>query len=231
MFSVLDSVFSTLYTAGETVTVPVFLLILLSALVLGAIHALVYQRLNRCSGSLAVTLATLPAVVAVVILMVNGNLGAGVAVAGAFSLVRFRSAPGSGKEIAAVFTSMATGLACGMGSPALALLFVLVLCAADLVFGKSFLASGKSAGQRLLHITVPESLEYGSMFDDLFETYTKGARLLRVKTANLGSLNRLTYEIELKEPGSEKALLDELRCRNGNLEISLSVQTEDPAEL
>ena len=227
----LNSVFSTLYTAGETVTVPVFLLILLSALVLGGIHALVYQRLNRCSGSLAVTLATLPAVVAVVILMVNGNIGAGVAVAGAFSLVRFRSAPGTGKEIAAVFTSMATGLACGMGSPTLALLFVLILCLADLVYVKTGFAAGQSAGKRLLHITVPESLEYNSMFDDLFETYTASARLLRVKTANLGSLNRLTYEIELKKPGTEKALLDELRCRNGNLEISLSVQTEDPAEL
>ena len=190
-----------------------------------------YQRLNRCSGSLAVTLATLPAVVAVVILMVNGNIGAGVAVAGAFSLVRFRSAPGTGKEIAAVFTSMATGLACGMGSPTLALLFVLILCAADLVYVKTGFAAGKGAGQRLLHITVPESLEYASMFDDLFETYTTSAKLLRVKTANLGSLNRLTYEIELKKPGTEKALLDELRCRNGNLEISLSVQTEDPAEL
>ena len=127
----LDSVFSTLYNSGETVTVSAFLLIVAVALVLGAIHALVYRRFNRCTSSFAVTLATLPPVVAVVILMVNGSIGAGIAVAGAFSLVRFRSAPGSGKEIAAVFTSMAAGLACGMGSPALAVLFTLILCAAD----------------------------------------------------------------------------------------------------
>ena len=228
----LDSVFSTLYNSGETVTVSAFLLIVAVALVLGAIHALVYRRFNRCTSSFAVTLATLPPVVAVVILMVNGSIGAGIAVAGAFSLVRFRSAPGSGKEIAAVFTSMAAGLACGMGSPALAVLFTLILCAADAFY--SVIGFGGARGGerlRLLHITVPESLEYAEIFDDLFARYTTCTRLLRVKTANLGSLNRLSYEIELKEPGTEKDLIDELRCRNGNLEISLSLQTEDPAEL
>lgn len=228
----LDSVFSTLYNSGETVTVSSFLLILAAALVLGAVHALVYRRFNRCSSSFAVTLATLPAVVAVVILMVNGSIGAGIAVAGAFSLVRFRSAPGTGKEIAAVFIAMATGLACGMGSPALAALFILILCVVEAFYSSIGFGGAKGGDRlRLLHITVPEGLEYAGIFEDLFTSYTTRARLLRVKTANLGSLNRLTYEIELKAPGTEKALIDELRCRNGNLEISLSVQTEDPAEL
>ena len=228
----LDSVFSTLYNSGEAVTVSNFLLIVTAALVLGAVHGLVYRRFNRCSSGFAVTLATLPAVVAVVILMVNGSIGAGIAVAGAFSLVRFRSVPGTGKEIAAVFTAMAAGLACGMGSPALAALFTLLLCAVEAFYSRIGFGGGKGGDKlRLLHITVPESLEYAEIFDDLLTRYTARARLLRVKTANLGSLNRLTYEIELKETGSEKALIDELRCRNGNLEISLSVQTEDPAEL
>ena len=228
----LDSVFSTLYTSGETVTVSSFLLILAAALALGAVHGLVYKRFNRCSGSFAVTLATLPAVVAVVILMVNGSIGAGVAVAGAFSLVRFRSAPGTGKEIAAVFTAMAAGLACGMGSPALAALFTLILCGAEALYSLVGFGGTKDGDRRrLLHITMPEGLEYHEVFDDLFAQYTSEARLLRVKTANLGSLNRLTYEITLRQSGTEKALIDELRCRNGNLEISLSVQTDDPAEL
>ena len=228
----LDSVFSTLYQSGETVTVSDFLLIVVSALVLGAIHALVYRRFNRCSSSFACALATLPAVVAVVILMVHGSIGAGIAVARAVSLVRFRSAPGTGKEIAAVFTAMAAGLACGMGSPALAVLFTLILCAAEALYSR-FGFGGGSGGdrRRLLHITVPESLEYAQIFDDLFQQYTTEAKLLRVKTANLGSLNRLTYELVLRENGTEKALIDDLRCRNGNLEISLTVQTDDPAEL
>lgn len=228
----LDSVFSTLYQSGETVTVSGFLIMLAAALALGAVQALVYQRFNRCSRSFAAALATLPAVVTVVILMVNGSIGAGIAVAGAFSLVRFRSAPGSGKEIAAVFTAMAVGLACGMGSPALAALFTLILCAVEALYS-AIGFGGRRGGEkrRLLHITVPESLEYAEVFDDLFARFCAEAKLLRVKTANLGSLNRLTYEIELREAGSEKALIDELRCRNGNLEISLSVQTDDPAEL
>ena len=213
-------------------SVSAFLCILGSALVLGAVYALVYQRTSRCSQSLAVALATLPAVVAVVILMVNGSIGAGVAVAGAFSLVRFRSAPGTGKEIAAVFTAMAAGLACGMGSPALAALFTLILCGAEALYSLVGFGGAKDGDRRrLLHITMPEGLEYAEVFDDLFAQYTSDARLLRVKTANLGSLNRLTYEITLRQSGTEKALIDELRCRNGNLEISLSVQTDDAAEL
>jgi hypothetical protein len=229
---VLDSVFSSLYTGGETVTVSAFLLIVAAALVLGAAHALVYQRFNNSSRSFAVTLATLPAVVGVVILMVNGSIGAGIAVAGAFSLVRFRSAPGTGKEIAAVFSSMAIGLACGMGCPGLAALFTLILCGVDALYAG--IGFGERRGgdlQKLLHITVPESLEYGDMFDDLFAEFTTEAKLLRVKTANLGSLNRLSYDITLRNSGTEKALIDAIRCRNGNLEVSIGCRMPETNEL
>ena len=228
----LDSIFSSVTTGSDAVTVSSFLLILAVGLVLGAIHALVYQRFDGCSRSFAVTLAVLPAVVSVVIMMVNGSIGAGIAVAGAFSLVRFRSAPGTGKEIAAVFTSMAIGLACGMGCPGLAALFTLILCAVDALYAAIGFGEHKGGDlQKILQITVPESLEYGGMFDDLFEQFTAEARLVRVKTTSLGSLNRLTYEIRLRKSGTEKAFIDQLRCRNGNLEISIQNRSEDPAEL
>ena len=130
----LDSVFSTLYNSSAEITVPLFLIIMASALLLGALEAFVYRRNNPCTRSFAVTLAMLPAVVSVIILMVSGSIGAGVAVAGTFSLVRFRSAPGSAKEIAAVFIAMAIGLACGMGCPGLAALFTLIMCGAELLY-------------------------------------------------------------------------------------------------
>ena len=228
----LDSVFSSLYTGGETVTVSAFLLIVAAALVLGAAHALVYQRFNDSSRSFAVTLATLPAVVGVVILMVNGSIGAGIAVAGAFSLVRFRSAPGTGKEIAAVFSSMAIGLACGMGYPALAFAFGLILALVDTAYAHTAFGEPRFGSLRKsLQITVPESLEYEGIFEDIFAEYTSEARLVRVKTTNLGSLNRLSYELTLKRRGTEKAMIDALRCRNGNLEISLGEQSTDTNEL
>jgi len=230
---VLESFFSEIYHSNtDPVTVSVFLVILGSALLLGALQALVYMRANRCSRSFAVTLATLPAVVATVILLVNGSIGAGVAVAGTFSLVRFRSAPGSGKEIAAVFSSMAAGLACGMGCPGLAALFVVIMCLVDVLYAR--LGFGARRGEELdrtLQITVPESLEYAGIFDDIFEEYTSAAKMTRVKTTNLGSLNRLSYEITLRESGVEKQLIDALRCRNGNLEIGLSARMAEPAEL
>ena len=224
LIAVLESLFSAYYNSGtDTLTVPVFLILMAAALGLGALFALCYQKGNRCSRSFAVTLATLPAVVSVVILMVSGSIGAGVAVAGTFSLVRFRSAPGTGKEIAAVFTAMAIGLACGMGCPGLAVLFTAIMCAVDLFYNRiRFGESRDMETRKALQVTVPENLDYTGIFDDLFAEYTREARLVRVKTTNLGSLNRLSYEIDLKTPGTEKQLIDQLRCRNGNLEISLS---------
>lgn len=231
MLFVLNSLFTGLYDGStDSITVSLFLLLTGSALLLGALLALVYARKNDCSRGFAAALATLPAVVSTVILMVSGSIGAGVAVAGTFSLVRFRSAPGSAKEIAAVFTDMALGLACGMGCPGLAALFTLVMILVELLYGKVDLTGGKKQ-YKLLQVTVPESLEYAGIFDDLFEQYTTESELLRVKTSGLGSLNKLTYRLTLKEKGSEKAFIDAIRCRNGNLEISLSAQSDGADEL
>ena len=228
----LENLFQSVYNSSEALTASAFLIVIGSALLLGAVHAVVYGFNNRSSKSFAVTLATLPAIVSVVILMVSGSIGAGVAVAGTFSLVRFRSAPGSAKEIAAVFTSMALGLACGMGYPGFAALFGLILALADTLYAHTAFGEVKGGDRhKTLQITVPESLEYNGVFDDIFESYTDEARLVRVKTTNLGSLNRLTYQLTLKRSGEEKAMIDELRCRNGNLEISLGEQSTEHNEL
>lgn len=225
----LESFFSGMYNnTTNTITVSDFLIVTAAALVLGAVFALVYARGDACSRGFTVTLAMLPAIVCLVIMMVSGSVGAGVAVAGTFSLVRFRSAPGSAREIAAVFTAMALGLACGMGCPGLAALFTLIICLVDILYAKTGFG-GKKSGDlcKTLSITIPEDLEYAGIFNDLFEKYTAGAKLVRVKTTNLGSLNKLTYNLTLRESGCEKAFIDELRCRNGNLEISLSEQSTE----
>lgn len=209
-----------------TITVMDFLIVTAAALVLGAIFALVYSRNDLCSKSFTVTLATLPAIVSLVIMMVSGSVGAGVAVAGTFSLVRFRSAPGSAKEVAAVFTAMALGLACGMGCPGLAALFTAIICIVDILYAKTGFGEKKTDSLcKTLSITVPEDLEYADIFSDLFEKYAADVTLVRVKTTNLDSLNKLTYNLTLLKSGCEKAFIDELRCRNGNLEISLSEQS------
>ena len=168
----LDNLFSPVYNMSETLQFSAFLIVILSALVLGALHALLYGFNNRSSKSFAVTLATLPAIVSVVILMVSGSIGAGVAVAGTFSLVRFRSAPGSAREITAVFTSMALGLACGMGYPALAFVFGLILALVDTGYAHSSFGEPHAGSLRKsLQITVPESLEYEGVFEDIFAEY------------------------------------------------------------
>lgn len=227
-----DKTFDTLFNTASGITLGNFALCVATALVLGTVIALVAGFRARSSNSFLLTLAVLPAIVAVVIMLVNGNLGAGVAVAGAFSLVRFRSMPGTAREIGMIFLGMAVGLACGMGHPVFAAIFALVMCAVVFVF--SLLGFGQKRDFRLrkiLRVTVPEDLDYGHIFDDIFTEYTSHTDLLSVKTTNLGSLNRLTYEIVLKAQGTEKALIDALRCRNGNLEISLSYQTTEQTEL
>lgn len=230
----LDTMLKSLITTETTgaLSLPGFLICICSALALGLVLTLVYRSYARPTKSFAVTLATLPAIVSVIIMMVSGSLGAGVAVAGTFSLVRFRSAAGTAKEIGAIFTSMAIGLACGMGYPIFAALFTVILCAAYLIYAK--IGFGEPKGEDLhkqLRITLPEDLEYAGMFDDLFEAYTTGARLTAVKTTNLGSLNRLTYDLTMKNPNEEKAFIDQLRCRNGNLEIALTAAALEASEL
>ena len=182
--------------------------------------------------SIVATLALLPAIVCVVIMMVNGNVGAGVAVAGAFSLVRFRSVPGTAKEIGAIFLAMGTGLIIGMGYLAYAFLFAVVLGAATMLYNHIDFGAGKKAARyRTLHITIPEDLDYTGVFDGLLREYTSACELTQVKTTNMGSLFRLTYNITLRSADIEKELIDKLRCRNGNLEITVSKQETITAEL
>ncbi|MBQ9944791.1 MAG: DUF4956 domain-containing protein [Clostridia bacterium] len=208
-----------------------FLRCLGTALACGLLFSLCHMFRSRYTKSFAITLLILPAVVCAVIMMVNGNVGTGVAVAGAFSLVRFRSVPGTAKEITMLFLAMGAGLICGTGHLAFAVLYTLVLGLVFLLCNQLPLASGKkSLLYKTLTITIPEDLDYSGIFDDLFKTYTREHSLIRVKTTNMGSLFRLTYHITLKANISEKQFIDELRCRNGNLEISMS-QQETTAEL
>ena len=173
----------------------------------------------------------LPAIVAVIIMMVNGSIGASVAVAGTFSLVRFRSAPGTAREICAVFLSMAVGLACGMGYVAFGGIFAVILAIVTILYDRvGFLEKREGGMDKILKVTVPEDLDYEGMFDDLFKEYTTSAKLTNIKTSNLGSLNKLHYNITMKKAGTDKAFIDDLRCRNGNLEISLSLLA-DSSEL
>ena len=221
-----ESIFMGLFDGGTvaTVSVQTFLLCIGTALVLGLFLALTYSFRSHTTRSFVATLAILPAVVCVVIMMVNGNVGAGVAVAGAFGLVRFRSAPGTAREIGTIFLAMAAGLITGMGYLAYAVLFTLILGLALLLCQLLIRPTG---GQSLLRITVPEDLDYTQMFDDVFARYTKECETVSVKTTNMGSLFRLTYRITMKDTAEEKAFIDALRCRNGNLEVSISQEEAD----
>lgn len=213
-----------------TISISDFLLCMGVSLVLGLVLALAYRFRSRYTKSFVTTLALLPAVVCVVIMLVNGNVGTGVAVAGAFSLVRFRSVPGTAREICALFIAMGIGLICGMGYLGFAVLFAVVLCAAFLAYGILDFGTKKNA-DKILSVTIPEDLNYTTVFDDLFETYTTAHDLIRVKTTNMGSMFRLTYRVTLRDAAQEKAFLDAIRCRNGNLEITVSRQETDLAEL
>lgn len=204
---------------GTELTLTSFLICTGVSLLLGVGTALVAGYRSRSTQSLAITLAILPAVVQAVIMLVNGSIGAGIAVAGAFSLVRFRSAPGTAREIAAIFLAMAIGLATGMGYVGLAVLLFLILAGAMLALTAMRFGQKEDAG-RILKITIPEDLDYDGPFDDLFERYTTAHTLEKVKTTNMGTLYELRYRITLRQEPVPKVFLDELRCRNGNLNIT-----------
>lgn len=202
-----------------------FLLCVGSALAIGLILAGFYMYRARYTKSFVATLALLPAVVCVVIMMVNGNVGAGVAVAGAFSLVRFRSAPGSAKEIGAIFLAMGTGLIVGMGYIGYAFLCAILLGFVSALYSRLDFGSQKNGSlYQTLHITIPEDLDYPDVFDPILQEYASERELVLVKTTNMGSLFRLTYNLKLRRAGKEKEMIDKLRCRNGNLEITISKQ-------
>lgn len=209
-----------------------FLLCVVCALAVGLLLAACYMYRTRYTKSFVATLALLPSVVCVVIMMVNGNVGAGVAVAGAFSLVRFRSVPGTAKEIGAIFLAMGTGIIVGMGYLGYAILCAAVLGGASALYSRlDFGCTKKSALQKTLQITIPEDLDYTGVFDDILRQYASEYELVQMKTTHMGSLFRLTYHMTLRAANQEKQFLDELRCRNGNLEISVSKQVTETGEL
>ena len=214
------------------ISVTDFLLCLGFSLVLGLVLALTYMYRTRYTKSFVVTLALLPSVVCIVIMLVNGNVGTGVAVAGAFSLVRFRSVPGTAQEICALFIAMGAGLIAGMGYLGFAALFTVVMCLMFFLYNRLDLGAKKNAAvYKTINITIPEDLDYSNIFDDIFAEYTTANDLIRVKTTNMGSMFRLTYSVTLKDASKEKEMIDKIRCRNGNLEISVSKQETVSAEL
>lgn len=209
-----------------------FLLCIGVSLILGLILVFGYTYHAYYTKSFVVTLALLPAVVCVVIMMVNGNIGTGVAVAGAFGLVRFRSAPGTAEEIGTLFLAMGAGLIAGMGYLGYAFLFTIILCAMYMLYNRlDFGCRKNSARYRIFHITIPEDLDYTGVFEEVFSPFASSCELEHVKTTNMGSMFRLTYRVVLKDPAREKELIDLLRCRNGNLEITVSRQETIVSEL
>ncbi|MEE1239131.1 MAG: DUF4956 domain-containing protein [Acutalibacteraceae bacterium] len=224
----LNSAFSSIMTEG--ITPSSFAICTAVSLLCGLILSLSHSFKNPSTKSFAVTTALLPVIVEVVIMLVNGNLGTGIAVAGAFSLVRFRSAPGSAREILSIFTAMAAGLATGVGYVGIAIIFTLILSFANILYTLSGFGEGANT-ERELRITVPEDLNYTDMFEDLFKEHTSYHKLKSVKTTNMGSLYKLTYTLRLKNQENEKALIDAMRCRNGNLEIVSSYRMGVSEEL
>lgn len=230
----LENLFRGLFDTDLVTVISVtdFLLCLGFSLVLGLVMAFAYMYRTRYTKSFVVTLALLPAVVCVVIMLVNGNVGTGVAVAGAFSLVRFRSVPGTAKEICTLFLAMGAGLIAGMGYLGFAVLFTLVMCVMFVLYNRLDFGSKKNSETfKTFAITIPEDLDYSGIFDDIFAEYTISHDLVRVKSTNMGSMFKLTYNVTLRDVTREKEMIDKIRCRNGNLEITVSKQETVGTEL
>lgn len=229
----LNSLFKGLFdsSTASVISVGYFLLCIGLSLLLGAVMAISYTYKTRYTKSFLLTLAILPAVVCVVIMMVNGNVGTGVAVAGAFSLVRFRSAPGTAKEIAMIFLAMSAGLIAGMGYLGFAVLFTLILCLIFVLYSSLKFGEKRISSYKTMSVTIPEDLNYTEVFDDILKKYTAQYELSKVKTTNMGSMFKLTYDIALKDVSLEKEMIDAIRERNGNLEISVSNQEVPNSEL
>ena len=209
----------------STLTPVNFFVCLGIALVLGLVVSFTHRKTARSSANFATTLAVLPMLVTMAIMLVNGNLGAGVATVGVFSLVRFRSIAGNSRSILAIFFAMAIGLACGTGYITFAALFTVIISL--VLFALKALHFGENASEQKLKIVVPEDLDYSDMFDDLLRGYTDKYTLEKAKTTNMGSLFELTYRINLKNNVNEKEFIDKIRVRNGNLKVVLSHALDD----
>ena len=221
-----DSIYSTIVTPTQFFTMAAV------SLVTGFLYAWL-MSFKVCSRKrFFIVVAIIPFIVAAVITFVNGNIGAGVAIGGAFSLIRFRSAQGSADEIATILIAMGSGIAFGMGYIGYGVVILVVLAVLFLFFSVLPIFEHKGMGQdRLLKITIPETLEYAEVFDEIFDHYLKRCENAGVKTTGMGSMFRLSYRIQMKEPSEEKALIDELRTKNGNLEISILPYVEQQNQL
>ena len=199
------------------ITVMEIILLLLCSLAAGILVALIFSYKSSHSSSLAITLALLPMAMCMVVMVINGNLGVAVAVAGGFALVRFRSTPGTGKEISAIFIDMTLGVILGMGYIFIALIFLIFVAAVVLIL--TSIHFGESRNCKMLKITLPEDYDYVGIFDDIFEKYHVAAAIEKVKTSNMGSLVTVSYKITMQGDTIPKKMLDELRTRNANLAI------------
>ncbi len=215
-----NSIFNTTQTVSP-IQISHFVICVLTSITVGIIMARMYSHKTKCTKGFVLSLAVLPLAIAIVIIMVNGNVGAGVAVAGAFSLVRFRSVPGTAKEISAIFTAMCTGVTIGMGYIVYAILFAIIASGFSMLLSLSEFGE-PNKNNRILNITIPENLNYTEVFEEVMNKYTFEHNLLSAKTTSMGSLFKLRYDVELKDIYFEKDFIDELRCRNGNLEIIIS---------
>lgn len=198
------------------------------SLFIGFLIAFFYKLKNDYTESFITTLMLLPVVVQLVIMLVNGEVGTGIAVAGAFSLIRFRSAPGTGQEITSIFLAMAAGLATGMGYLGIALSFTVLILIVNFAILQTGFGNNYSK-DRVLKITIPENLDFEGKFDDVFEKYTRKADLCDVKTSEMGSVYKLTYKIRLRDNSKLKPFMDSIREKNGNLEVAVTraIKRED----
>lgn len=211
--------FETIFTSN-TLTIQSVLISILVSLILGIGIAFLHMKTSRYNKNFVITLAILPTLVELIILMVNGNLGTSVAVLGAFSLIKFRSIPGNSREIMSIFFAMAIGLATGMGQIILAIVITVIIGIVILILSKTSFGE-KDRKERVLKITIPENLDYTEIFDDIFQKYITKNDLFHVKTTNMGSMFELSYIVTLKDTEDQKKMIDEIRTRNGNLKIIL----------
>jgi len=215
--TVLTNVSAELTFAGAAITMGV-------AILFGVIIAFTYYKTQEenYQRSMAVTLLMLPIILSVIILFVGSNIARAFSLAGTLSIIRFRSAPGDPKDIGFIFFDIAAGLACGVGLYGYGAIFVVLLCVVMFITEKAGLFE-KKAAQKTLKITIPENLNYKGVFDEILDKYTQKHKLTLIKTTDLGSLFELCYTVIMKKDVNEQEFLNDLRCRNGNLNIILSV--------
>ncbi|MFV0250361.1 MAG: DUF4956 domain-containing protein [Bacilli bacterium] len=221
--------FSSVIDSTENLAVSSGILCMATSLILGLAVAIIHMKGGKYSKNFIITLVILPLLVQTIIMMVNGNLGSSVAIFGAFSLMKFRSFPGTSRELLSIFHAMAVGLATGMGQIFYAFIFTVLIGIVILFLEK--LKFGSKDSNKTLKITIPENLNYKDGFKDLFDKYTMSNSLIKVKTTNMGSLFELTYIVGLKDEINEKDFIDEIRCRNANLNVILDLEEHTGAEL